>query len=280
MKGFFQHTWVKLIAVALSLSLIAAAAALVLDGTSAPLRGLGERVSRPFSRLFSAAAGKLRQGEYYLKGVAALQAENDALEQALAEAKQAARTGELATAENARLRSLLGLKEAGQDLTLTAAWVVARPGDNWQGEVTIDQGSEEGVRAGQCVVDEHGALVGRVKETGKTWAAVTLLWDGAFQMAGQGTQSGVLGTLEGKLDLLPQGSLAFSCLTQADPVQVGEEIVTFAAQESYPSGLVVGTVASLTTDPGGLTRSAILTPAADLHKLSEVFVVTSFREDR
>lgn len=280
MKGFFQHTWVKLIAVALSLSLIAAAAALVLDGTSAPLRGLGERMSRPFSRLFSAAAGKLRQGEDYLKGVAALQAENDALEQALAEAKQAARTGELATAENARLRSLLGLKEAGQDLTLTAAWVVARPGDNWQGEVTIDQGSEEGVRAGQCVVDQHGALVGRVKETGKTWAAVTLLWDGAFQMAGQGTQSGVLGTLEGKLDLLPQGSLAFSCLTQADPVQVGEEIVTFAAQESYPSGLVVGTVASLTTDPGGLTRSAILTPAADLHKLSEVFVVTSFREDR
>lgn len=280
MKGFFQHTWVKLIAVALSLSLIAAAAALVLDGTSAPLRGLGERVSRPFSRLFSAAAGKLSQGEDYLKGVAALQAENDALEQALAEAKQAARTGELATAENARLRSLLGLKEAGQDLTLTAAWVVARPGDNWQGEVTIDQGSEEGVRAGQCVVDQHGALVGRVKETGKTWAAVTLLWDGAFQMAGQGTQSGVLGTLEGKLDLLPQGSLAFSCLTQADPVQVGEEIVTFAAQESYPSGLVVGTVASLTTDPGGLTRSAILTPAVDLHKLSEVFVVTSFREDR
>lgn len=280
MKGFFQHTWVKLIAVALSLSLIAAAAALVLDGTSAPLRGWGERVSRPFSRLFSAAAGKLRQGEDYLKGIAALQAENDALEQALAEAKQAARAGELATAENARLRSLLGLKEAGQDLTLTAAWVVARPGDNWQGEVTLDRGSEEGVRAGQCVVDEHGALVGRVKETGKTWAAVTLLWDGAFQLAGQGTQSGVLGTLEGKLDLLPQGSLAFSCLTEADPVQVGEEIVTFAAQESYPSGLVVGTVASLTTDPGGLTRSAILTPAADLHRLSEVFVVTSFREDR
>lgn len=280
MKGFFQHTWVKLIAVALSLSLIAAAAALVLDGTSAPLRGWGERVSRPFSRLFSAAAGKLRQGEDYLKGIAALQAENDALEQALAEAKQAARAGELATAENARLRSLLGLKEAGQDLTLTAAWVVARPGDNWQGEVTLDRGSEEGVRAGQCVVDEHGALVGRVKETGKTWAAVTLLWDGAFQLAGQGTQSGVLGTLEGKLDLLPQGSLAFSCLTEADPVQVGEEIVTFAAQESYPSGLVVGTVASLTTDPGGLTRSAILTPAADLHRLSEVFVITSFREDR
>lgn len=280
MKGFFHHTWIKIIAVALSLSLIAAAAALVLNGTSAPLRGLGETVSRPFSRLFSAAAAKIRQGEAYFQGVEKLQAEKAALEEELAAAKQEARAGELATAENARLRSLLGLKEAGQELTLTAAWVVARPADNWQGEVTIDQGAGDGVLAGQCVVDEHGALVGRVKETGETWATVTLLWDGSFQLAGQGTQSGVLGTLTGKLNLLPQGKLAFACLTQEDPVRVGEDIVTFAAQESYPSGLVVGTVTALETDPGGLTRSAVLTPAADLTGLTQVFVVTDFWEDR
>lgn len=276
MKGLFRHTWVKWIAVALSLSLIAAAVALVLDGTPAPLRDVGETVSRPFSRLFSAATEKLRQGEDYVKGVQTLRAEKAALEAELAEYKQAARAGELATAENARLRSLLGLQEAGQSLTLVSAWVVARPADNWQGEVTLDQGTSQGVQAGQCVVDQHGALVGRVKEAGATWAAVTLVGDGAFQIAGQGTRSGVLGTLAGSLD----GDLAFTCLTQADPVQVGEEVVTFAVQESYPSGLAVGRVTSLTTDPGGLTRSARLTPAADLDNLTQVFVVTAFQEDR
>ena len=270
MKRWMQHTWVKIIAVALSLSLIAAAVALVLTGTTEPLRGVGETVSRPFSRFFSLVTDKLRQGGDYLKGVQALQEENRALEQEVAQLRRAARAGDLATEENARLRSLLELQETGQDLTFTAAWVVARAPDNWKGEVTLDQGTDQGIQAGQCVVDEHGALVGRVKEVGASWANVTLLWDPGFQMAGQGTKSGVLGSLEGSLDLLSRGELALACLTEADPVSLGEEVVTFAAQGVYPSGLVVGTVMSLEEDPGGLTRSAILTPAADLNTLSQV----------
>lgn len=280
MKGFLQHTWGKLIAVALSLSLIAAAVALVLNGTPDPLRNVGETVSRPFLRLFSTVTEKIHQGKDYFKGIRALQEKNAALTQEVAELKEEIRTGQLAAAENARLRDLLGLTETGQDLTLTSAWVIARTPDNWQGEVTIDQGKDQGIRPGQCVVDSHGALVGRIKETGQHWAAVTLVTDSAFQLAGQGTKSGVLGSLEGSLTLLPQGKLAFSCLTQADPVQMGEDVVSFAAGETYPSGLVVGTVSALEEDPGGLTRSAVLTPAADMNNLSQVFVVTAFGEVR
>ena len=158
--------------------------------------------------------------------------------------------------------------------------MVARAPDNWKGEVTLDQGTDQGIQAGQCVVDEHGALVGRVKEVGASWANVTLLWDPGFKMAAQGTKTGVLGSLEGSLDLLSRGELALACLTEDDPVSLGEEVVTFAAQGVYPSGLVVGTVMSLEEDPGGLTRSAILTPAADLNTLSQVFVVTAFWEER
>ena len=91
MKRWMQHTWVKIIAVALSLSLIAAAVALVLTGTTEPLRGVGETVSRPFSRFFSLVTDKLRQGGDYLKGVQALQEENRALEQEVAQLRRAAR---------------------------------------------------------------------------------------------------------------------------------------------------------------------------------------------
>ena len=122
--------------------------------------------------------------------------------------------------------------------------------------------------------------MGRVKEAGGSWAAVTLLCDGSFQMAGMATTSGVLGSLEGDLSLLPQGKLKLTCLTKEDPVRAGEGVVTFAAQESYPSGLVVGRVTALEEDPGGLTRSAILTPAADLDNLGQIFVVTAFWEDQ
>ena len=241
MRGLFHRTWFKILAVALSLSLVAAGVALVLSGTGGSLRGLPETVSRPFLRLFSEVEAKLRQGKEDLKGIQALRDERDALAKQVAALEKTARTGELAQAENARLRALLDLPKAGQHLTLASAWVIARTPDNWQGEVTLDQGRAQKVAAGQCVIDENGALVGRVKEVGKHWAVVTLV---------------------------------------CDPVQAGERVVTFAAGENYPSGLLVGTVRQIVDDPGGLTRAAIVEPAADLNNLGQVFVVTDFWEVR
>lgn len=280
MRGRFHRTWIKILAVALSLSLVAAGAALILSGMGVSLRGLPETVSRPFLRLFSAAEAKLRQGEDYFAGIQALHSERDALAERVAELEKAARQGELARAENARLRALLDLPKTGQDLTLTSAWVIARTPDNWQGEVTLDQGSAQNIAAGQCVIDAHGALVGRVKAAGAHWATVTLVCDPAFSLAGQGVSSGVLGAVAGRTDLLPKRETSLSCLTAADPVQAGEQVVTFAVGEGYPSGLLVGTVRQIADDPGGLTRAAVVAPAADLDHLSQVFVVTDFWEVR
>ena len=144
MRGLFHRTWFKILAVALSLSLVAAGAALVLSGTGGSLRGLPETVSRPFLRFFSEVEAKLRQGKEDLKGIQALRDERDALAKQVAALEKTARTGELAQAENARLRALLDLPKAGQHLTLASAWVIARTPDNWQGEVTLDQGREIG----------------------------------------------------------------------------------------------------------------------------------------
>lgn len=280
MKKPFRHKWIAIIAAALSLSLMAAALALVLNGTAGPLRSGLETVSRPFLRLFSPISEKVQQVGTWFRGMDSLRAENETLKDALAALEREAMTGKLAQQENQRLRSLLDLTASGQELTLESAWVVARTPDNWQKSVTLDKGTSSGVQAGQCVVDQHGALVGRVSETGKSWCQVSLVTDPAFQLAGMGTNSGVLGSVEGDLRLMATGEVKLSSLTQADPVQLGEGVVTFAAQESYPSGLVVGTVTSLADDPGGLTQSGIITPAADLDSLSQVFIVTDFWEDK
>ena len=126
MKRWTQRTWIKIIAVALSLSLIAAAVALVLSGTGVSWTGWAETVSRPFSRLAATVTGWAEQGAAYFQGVEALQAEKAALEEEVAQLQAAARAGELARQENARLRALLDWPETGQDLTLTPAWVIAR----------------------------------------------------------------------------------------------------------------------------------------------------------
>ena len=272
-----KKTWKKWIAAALSLSLLAAALALV-PGTPRPPAGWLEGASRPFFRLISLGSGKLRQGLDRLAGAEELREENRALKRELAVLRPLARTGELAAGENERLRALLDLPAAGQDLDLIPAWVSARSFDNWAGTVTLDKGSAQGLAAGQCVMDQAGALVGRVAETGSGWASVTLVTDPAFSAAGVTARSGIPGALEGDPALLAAGQCALTCLTKADPVGLGETVVTFGGGGAYPSGLTVGTVDRLEDGPDGLTRRAVLTPAADLDGLTEVFVVTGFRE--
>lgn len=277
MKRPVRHKWI-IGAAALSLSLLAVALLPVSDGAAGPLRSGVETVSRPFLRLFSPVREKIYEAEAWMQDRAALQAENEALRADLAQAQAEARAGTLARQENRRLRTLLGWATEEQALTLTPAWVIARTPDNWQRSVTLDRGSRAGAAVGQCVVEEHGALVGRVTQVGETWCQVALVTDPAFQVTAVGVHSQVLGTVTGDRDRLAAGETALTGLTRADPLQLGEPVVTFAAQGAYPAGLVIGTVTSLAEDPGGLTQAGVLTPAADLDRLGQVFLVTAFRE--
>ena len=276
----FRQPWKKIIAAALSLSLLTAALALVPDGAAGPPRDWIGTATRPFFRLVSMGTDQLRRGADYLRGVRRLRAENELLRRELKELRPAARLGELAQGENARLRSLLGLEEAGRELSLTSAWVLSLSPDSWSRTARLDRGASRGVEAGQYVMDEAGALVGRIAEVGRTWSVLRLVTDPAFQAAGQGCRSGVLGSLEGDLSLMTRGTLKLTCLSPSAPAFRGETVVTFSDGESGPAGLTVGTVDFISEDPGGLSVSAVLRPAADLGRLSQVFIVTEFRELR
>ena len=195
MKKPSQHKFIRLTAAALSLSLLAAALALVLHGTASPLRDWGETASRPFLRLFSPVSEALEG----LKDWEALRERNEALEEENARLETAARQGELAQGENENLRSLLGWTASRQDLDLTPAQVLRREQDTWDRTLTLDQGRKAGIRAGQYVVEAHGTLVGLVDTVGRNWCEVMLVTAPDFSLSGMGTISGALGTLEGSL---------------------------------------------------------------------------------
>ena len=56
----------------------------------------------------------------------------------------------------------------------------------------------------------------------------------------------------------------------------GDEVVTSGMGDVYPSGLVVGRVEGVFTDPSGMTRYAVVIPDAALDQLVEVFVIKEF----
>ena len=275
MKKPSQHKFIRLTAAALSLSLLAAALALVLDGTASPLRDWGETASRPFLRLFSPVSEALEG----LKDWEALRERKEALEEENTRLEAAARQGELAQGENENLRSLLGWTADRQDLDLTPAQVVSREKDTWDRTLTLDRGKKAGVRAGQYVVEAHGALVGLVDTVGRTWCEVTLVTSPGFSLPAMGTVSGALGTLEGNLARMEEGELLFTVFSPDFPMSLGEGVVSLSHGEEEPRDILVGTVTSLAEDPGGLTAAGVVTPTAHLDRLSQVYVITGFREE-
>lgn len=276
MNGRKRYQWIWIAAAALSLSLLAVTLGAVFSPPAGPVREAAETAARPFLRLSAAAAAEGRRLLGYFSSLDALRAENAALQEENVRLTREARLGELAQGENQRLRALLELEERDGGLTLTDAWVMARSPDPWRACVTLDKGSAAGLREGQCVVDAAGALVGRISETGNTWAQVTLLTDPAFSLAAQGSQTELLGALSGRLDRMEQGELIFTPLGSGASAQLGEGILTYAQGGRYPAGLLVGSVTSREEDPAGLQAAAVVTPAADLSSLGQVFVVTAW----
>lgn len=266
----------KIVAIALSLGLFAAALGVLFAGRMGGAAEVFATISAPVQQ----AGDFLKTNAAHIYGEAleydALLQENAALRAELSELKTHQREANAALQENERLRELLNLRKVRNDLTLETARVLSVLQSNWGRSIILDKGLAEEVAAGDCVIDSCGALVGRVSEVGAKRATVQLISDAAFELGGECADSLATGVLEGEISLMAQGKLRLTCLEKDCGVAVGEEVVSFASQGVYPHGLLVGTVEEITLDASGLSRTATVRPAAALDDLYQVFIITDF----
>lgn len=180
-------------------------------------------------------------------------------------------------AENARLRALLGYKQAAMHFDLVAARVIGREADSWSHMIVIDRGTSDGVQENMAVVTEKG-LVGHVVEAGVNYAKVQLILDPRSSVGTlvQRAESRVVGIVEGD-PANPTMPRMVNVPKNAD-IQEGDIIVTSGFGGMYPKGLVVGIVSSLENDEAGLLKIALLEPAVDFQKLEDVAVIVASRE--
>ena len=133
-----------------------------------------------------------------------------------------------------------------------------------------------GVEAGDCVVTEMGVLVGVVSKTGLNWSTVSTIINTDTQMGGIVNRTYSAGVLEGDFSLMNQDRLKLNYLPEGAQLVSGDEVLTSGRGEVFPSGLVVGQVEGVFTDPSGQTRYAVVKPAVDLDALIKVFVIKDF----
>lgn len=276
MKDFFRHNGILVLIIAVLISLITALVSLFLSGTANPVANLAGIVATPV-RNGVAAVVSWTEGVYndaFERDQ--LRAENEALKKENAALKAQQRQAEAALRENERLSNLIGLPEERPDFEFEDATVSGRSTSNWENTLTISKGENAGLEKGDCVVDEYGNLVGVISQVGTNWAVLVTVVDSDLEMGGLLARTDDAAILEGDFALMGEGRLKLTYLPESSELIAGDMVLTSGLGGEYPSGLVVGHIGEVLTDPSGMTRYAVVIPEADLAGVKQVFVIKSF----
>ncbi|MHB1682438.1 MAG: rod shape-determining protein MreC [Bacilli bacterium] len=179
--------------------------------------------------------------------------------------------------QNTVLKQMLGYKGRTPQFQLIAGQVTGRSPLAWNSQLTISVGSAAGVQRNLPVLNQSGALVGRVVAVARYSSTVELLTStqtpngvsAAIVAKGSPPAYGVIVGFHANQSLL---SMQF--ISQlANGIKPGDLVVTSGLSDIYPRGIPIGTVQSLVADGTGITRSAVVVPTANLNQLDYVFVV-------
>ena len=276
MKDFLRHNGILILIIAVLLAAITAVASYALKGTANPLSNALGVVTTPIRNGVSSFVGWAEGVYNYSFRYQELEEENQRLRSQIAELEEKAREGEAASKENELLREALGLRAKRSDFVLESARVTARSTSNWASTLTLSKGSVQDVAAGDCVVDAAVNLVGIIDEVGSNYSVMITVVDANLQMGGIVSRTDSTAMLEGDFTLMQEGRLKMTYLQENTELLTGDLVLTSGLTGIYPSGLVVGAIESLHTDPSGMSRYAVLAPAADLDRLVEVFIIKEF----
>ena len=241
-------------------------------GDSGPFELAGRATLSAVGALQAAVSRLFRPVGSFFTGVArvgSLQQENERLRQRIQVLERQANETPSRDREINELRSLLNMREHHR-LTGVAGSVIGESVSNFEWLITVDRGSEDGVKRHAPVVSGQG-LIGKVVKVAPRWSQVQLIIDPESSVAGRLAVSGETGLIRGRrLD-----DLSMDLVNPEEMIVPNEQVVTAGYQGGlFPPGILVGFVSSVRDGPGGLTKEIAVRPAVDFSALQFVLVLT------
>lgn len=228
-----------------------------------PVQAAAATVVRPVAGI----PGALRSNDSLREDVDALETENAELR------SQLAKTGY----DEQRLRQLEGLRAVAGDLgyALVPARVIAiGPAQSFSSTVTLDAGSEAGLRPDMTVVAAEG-LVGRITAVTNHTATVLLIVDATSAVGGRIGDSLELGFVRGHGTLGTDDRLELELADRNVVPKVGQDVVTWGSEGGAPyvAGVRIGKVAKVYESLRETSYRAVIVPGVDFTSLDLVGVV-------
>jgi rod shape-determining protein MreC len=198
-----------------------------------------------------------------------LQAQNEDLQRQIEELQGKVTEAEAATAELEALKAQENLPFKGESDDVRAE-VVSGPMSNFDDSVQINKGSSSGIQVGMPVVSGSG-LIGSVETVSDDRATVKLITDPSFQVGVTVAGAPGKGIVEGQDDDTRLSASQFATSTE---IADGDILQTSGGdRSSFPPGIPVGTVSSVTTDDTTQQKTADVRLLANMNDLKYVTVL-------
>lgn len=171
--------------------------------------------------------------------------------------------------ENNRLKDLLSFKESTK-MELIAAEVIGRDLVVDHNTLTINKGTNDGLKSGQAVITINGVL-GYIYKPTLYNAHVMLVTDRYAVVDGVVQRTRARGIVEGKA----QNGCALKYVEKTEDVKPGDLVVTGGLDNIFPKGFPVAVVESVERKTFSVSLKVDLRPVVDANKVEEVFVVSN-----
>ena len=276
LKQYVSKYGVRLAVVVVIVVLIALSVNNVLGGRAGLLKNADGALKAPVQKAATALLDWVEGIYGYLYEYDRIVEENNALRAENAELREANRDYSDLKAENERLRTLFGWSEKHTDFVLESAKIVAWDASNDISAFTVSKGSTSDIALGDCVVTEYGALVGQVIELGSDWATIRTIIDVDMDVGALVGEDSYAGVITGEFSLMKQGLTRVTYLASGAQIFQRDEVLTSGKGGSFPPGLLIGQISTVMTESGGQATYGIVTPACDVSRLSQVFIIKDF----
>jgi rod shape-determining protein MreC len=178
--------------------------------------------------------------------------------------------------DNEELQKTLDKTDSIRDFTPIQATVISRSPERWVEQVRINKGSKHGVRQNMAVITADG-MIGKIQTVSDLTATVQLLtgfdeFNRISATISREKGKNIFGLIE-EFDEESK-SLSFKIIEESDKdLEEGELVVSSGMGGVFPKGLAIGKVKEVVPDQYGLTRTALIEPAADMYEINHVIVV-------
>lgn len=225
----------------------------------------------PVQNVFSSGVNKVEDNIGSIAKLKNLQAENEELREEVESLNKEILDLSMSRTELEELKKLKYalnyIEDDNKQNTISASLIGKEPG-NWFNMFTINAGEDQGLKKDSIVLNSNG-LIGRVYETGNTWAKVISIIDSNSSVSFEIMRDNSLqGIVTGNISNEITGYL-FDPLAD---VIVGDSIIT-SGMGTYPKGIKIGEVVKVDKTEDNLLKTIKVEPSVDFRRITKVLII-------